>query len=77
MIDCQRFLVLQGSSANTFNTKDSDHEQEIDDLRALVTHSVACVFEIMARNDSLLELMADGGPFVRDLTGKLLRRLDR
>jgi hypothetical protein len=63
-------------SYNNDNTKDSDHEQDIDDLRTLVTHYVACVFEIMARNDSFLELMADGGPFVRDLTGILLRRLD-
>jgi DNA-directed RNA polymerase subunit H (RpoH/RPB5) len=59
------------------NTKDSDHKQDIDDLRTLVTHYVACVFEIVARNNSFLELMADGGPFVRDLTGILLRRLDR
>jgi hypothetical protein len=49
----------------------------MDDLGTLITHYVACVFEIIARNDGFLELMADRGPFVQDLTGILLRRLDR
>lgn len=40
----------------------------MDDLRELVTCCVACVFEVMAKDTSFLDVMAGGGPFVRDLT---------
>ena len=44
-------------------------------LRQLVTSYVACVFNIVAREESFLGLIAEGESFVRNLTGKLLKRL--
>ena len=65
--------ILICYSYSNDNTKNSDHKQEIDDLRTLITHYVACLFEIIARNDNFLELIANRGPFVQDLIGILLK----
>lgn len=62
-------------SYNNDNTRDNEVGQEIDSLRKLVIHYVACVFEIVARDNSFLSLMEEGGPFVRDLMNMLLKRM--
>jgi hypothetical protein len=63
-------------SYNNDNTRDNEVGQEVDSLRKLVVHYVACVFEIVARDHSFLALMEEGGPFVRDLMSMLLKRMD-
>jgi hypothetical protein len=49
--------------------------RDTDNLRELITHYVACNFEDMAQNDNFLELVEEGGLFVRDLAGLLLKRI--
>jgi len=63
-------------SYNNENTRDNEAGQDIDCLRRLVVHYVACVFEIMARDDNFLALMEEGGQFVRDLTSLVVKRMD-
>ena len=52
-----------------------NNTRDIDDLRDLITHYVTCNFQDMATNDNFLALMEEGGPFVRDLAGLLLKRM--
>jgi hypothetical protein len=35
---------------------------------------IACKFEIIGKDESFLALIEEGGPFLRDLTGYLVRR---
>jgi hypothetical protein len=56
------------------HTRDCEPGQDIDDLRRLVVHYIACKFEIIGKNESFLALMEGGGPFPRDLTGYLVKR---
>jgi hypothetical protein len=57
------------------NTRDNDAGQEVDGLRRMVVHFLACVFENVAMDDSFLALMEEGGPLVRDLAGLLAKRI--
>ncbi len=57
------------------NTPDSGVGQDIDEFRKLMIHYVACVFETVAKDDGFLVLMEEGGPFIRDLTNMLLKRV--
>ena len=57
------------------NTRDNEVGQDIDGLRKLIVHYVACVFETVASDDSFLVLMEEGGPFIRDLAPMLLKRI--
>lgn len=57
------------------NTRDNEAGQDIDRLRSMVVHFVVCVFEIIVKDNSFLELMEEGGRFARDLTGLLGKRI--
>jgi hypothetical protein len=45
-------------------------------LRQLVTSYVVCIFNIVAREEGFLGLIAEGEAFIRNLTGKLQKKLE-
>jgi hypothetical protein len=69
IIDLIRF------SYSNANTRDNEAGQDIDSLRRMVVHFVACVFENVAMDDNFLALMEEGGPLARDLAGLLVKRI--
>ncbi len=52
-----------------------DHEDRVDDLRALVIHYVACEVDTIAESELFLSLLEEGGPFVRDFWRKVKERI--
>ncbi len=51
-----------------------DHEGRVDELRALVTHYVACEIDTIGESELFLSLLEEGGPFVRDFWMKVKER---
>ncbi|KAF2135118.1 uncharacterized protein K452DRAFT_213695, partial [Aplosporella prunicola CBS 121167] len=43
-----------------------DYDNKVDDLRALVSEYVVCEIETIGRTKAFLDLIEEGGPFVRD-----------
>lgn len=52
-----------------------DHEDRVDELRALVTHYAACEVDTIAESELFLSLLEEGGPFVRDFWRKVKERI--
>jgi len=52
-----------------------DHEDRVDDLRALVVHYVACEVDTIGESELFLSLLEEGGPFVRDFWRKVKDRI--
>ncbi|KUJ14614.1 uncharacterized protein LY89DRAFT_117356 [Mollisia scopiformis] len=69
IVDLVRF------SYSNVNTRDTEVGQDIDSLRRMVIHFVACVFEKIGMNESFLVLMEEGGPLARDLASMLAKRI--
>jgi hypothetical protein len=67
-------LVRYGYSND--NTRDNEGEDDMDSLRKLILHFVACMFHHIAEDVNFLELMMEGGPFVRDVTLMLRKRIE-
>ena len=68
--DVIKLVSFAYSSENT-----PDHEYIVDELRALVTHYVACEVDTIAESELFLSLLEEGGPFVRDFWMKVKKRI--
>ncbi len=68
--DIVKLIGYVYSSENT-----PDYEDRVDELRALVTHYVACKADTIAESELFLGLLEEGGPFVRDFWRKVKERI--
>ena len=62
--------LLQYTYSNT-----PDLNQDVDDLRHLVSHYVACECKTMAESEDFSQLIEQGGPFVRDYMKMIVKQV--
>jgi len=74
-IQTESLVDLIRFSYSNDNTRDNEAGQDVDGLRKMVVHFVACVFENVVKDENFLALMEDGGPLPRDLVGLLAKRI--